>query len=240
MRIALLSDIHALADCYRQAIAAAQAEGFDRLVVMGDLLSYGCQIDETLELTDRLVADHDAVVLRGNHDQLYCDLARGDSAYLDGRPYWIVETANWTMARLAGIDLEARYAWQDKVVFGDLLVSHANPFGPGDWTYIRDDETARRASEALAAQGLAFGVFGHVHRQRRYAFAGLPVVATVGSIGQPRESGGAPAWAMLTIDADGVRVESRRLAFDLAAHRQGLKNSGMTAVTVGRLLEFFA
>lgn len=240
MRIALLSDIHALADTYGAAIEAARAEGFDRIVVMGDLLSYGTQVAETLSLTDRLVAEHDAVVLRGNHDQLYFDLATGDSSYLDAKAEWIAESARWTADKLTGIDLESHYSWSDETLIEGVLISHANPFGPGNWTYIRDEASARQAAEALQSRGLAFGVFGHVHRQRCYRFDDTASLATVGSIGQPRETGQGPQWAMLTIDDDGVRVEGRDLEFDKNAHVARLGGSGMSPATVAKLAGFFA
>ncbi len=41
MRIAVLSDMHAVAEPTGQALRAAEAEGFDALVILGDLLTYG-------------------------------------------------------------------------------------------------------------------------------------------------------------------------------------------------------
>ena len=56
MRIAVLTDIHASSDPLQLALTAARREGFDRMLILGDLLTYGVQPLETLELVQGATA----------------------------------------------------------------------------------------------------------------------------------------------------------------------------------------
>ena len=56
MRIAALTDIHAVSSTLEQALSAARREGFDVLLLMGDLLTYGVAPLETVALVQDAVA----------------------------------------------------------------------------------------------------------------------------------------------------------------------------------------
>lgn len=240
-RIAILSDIHALATTFRAALDAAVDEGFDRMVILGDLLGYGPEVAETLELAQEAQERHDAVLILGNHDQLYLDLDEGRDDYLDGLPDWIVEQALWTRQQLGGRHLSDGLDWSREVQIQQVLIAHANPYSYGDWTYVRDEASARAAAATLHERGFSAGIFGHVHRHRDYAFDGLPRVVTVGSIGQPRTAGqSVPQWAMATI-GDGIfEVAPRPVAFDAALYASMLARTSLSAPTRAKLESFFA
>ena len=241
LRIAILSDIHALATTFRSALDAAVAEGFDHMVILGDLLGYGPEVAETLDLAREAQQTHGAALILGNHDQLYLDLDEGRDDYLSGLPDWIVEQARWTHEALEGRSLSTGLDWSKDLVIDDVLIAHANPYDYGDWTYIRDDASARAAAEKLDERGFSAGIFGHVHRHREYAFDGLPRVVTVGSIGQPRTSGrSVPQWAMATIGQGHIEVEPRPIDFDPASYKAMLAGTSLSAPTRAKLESFFA
>ena len=87
--IVILSDVHGNARALRAALVQALRDPIDHLVFLGDLLTYGHDVQEVLDLVNEAQTKHDAVLLIGNHDQLYFDIAKGDSPYLDTLPEWI-------------------------------------------------------------------------------------------------------------------------------------------------------
>jgi predicted phosphodiesterase len=240
MRVALISDIHAAAGPYRLALDSARREGFDRLVIMGDLLTYGAAPVETVALTREAIERDGAVLLRGNHDQIYFDLDSGGSAYVDALPGWIRESADWTLDQIGGADVLRRFVWEEEWEAGPLLAAHANPFGAGDWTYLNGPEPMERACQVLAERGLSFGVFGHVHRFRRHAAAGVEVT-TIGSIGQPRDRDDkAPQWAMAELADGRVSVERRLVEHDWSDDIAMIDATTLSQATKERLVSFLA
>ncbi|HEX7489379.1 MAG TPA: metallophosphoesterase family protein, partial [Anaeromyxobacteraceae bacterium] len=67
MKIALLADLHANLAAVRACLAHAESQGAEGFAFLGDLVGYGPEPAEVVEL----VAEHaarGAVVVRGNHD----------------------------------------------------------------------------------------------------------------------------------------------------------------------------
>jgi predicted phosphodiesterase len=233
MKLAVLSDIHSAAGAYRAALDAARSEGFDMLVILGDLLTYGPFPERTLEITNEAAARHETMLIEGNHDEIY--LASKAGAHAGG---WIGESIDWTRERIdkrafAGLE------WRPEFVIGDLLFAHANPHGFGDWSYLRSEDDFRSAASALHERGLRHGVFGHSHRQASFESAGVRAM-TVGSVGQPRSrTNRMPSWTMVTLDEDRVEVSVRDIDFDWRAHCASIRSTSLSDSTKDRLCEFF-
>ncbi|HEX7873801.1 MAG TPA: metallophosphoesterase [Sphingobium sp.] len=237
MKIAALTDIHAVSTTLEQALGDARREGFDVLLLMGDLLTYGVAPRETLALVEEAVARDGAILLAGNHDEMY----RGSGAreYLQRLPGWLRETAEWTAAQLPDGAMDG-FDWQTHWSAGPLFMAHANPYAFGDWRYINSAEDAEEAAVALAARGFAYGAFGHSHRPRRFDCA-AGTIFTLGSLGQPRDDGNRHMqWTMIEIAKTQVRVSPRLLPFDSDAHKRAIRASSLSRPTQDRLCGFFA
>lgn len=264
LRIALISDVHANALAFRAALAEARLRGFDRMVILGDLLTYGCAPLEVLDLAQEAASRDGAVFIKGNHDQLYIDLTRGDHAYYDGLPGWLREAAAWTDQAIQGRDVEGMFAWQNAASMAGVFFAHANPFTYGDWSYLNRPEDLERAARRLHARKHQFGIFGHTHRSKIYSLDRsdnsntlLPVVldkparrftlnrgnnifiADVGSVGQPRGDDKTAKFAMLETAKDAIQIDFVRLDYDVAAHCQAVAQSNMSDQTKQKLLGFF-
>lgn len=225
MRIAVIGDIHANAEALRLALAAVDRRGCDHCVLLGDLLTYGIDVTETLNLVSEALVDPRFILLRGNHDAMYSELLYGRSDYADGLPGWIGDSVEWTIERLdrpQWLTLSFRDEW----VAGHWLFSHANPYRANDWRYLNSVEDHANASECLIRRGLALGVFGHTHRARAYSrcngledwrcFINEPgkipagshgLILNAGSPGQPREREFCSAhmlWLEMTEDGSGA------------------------------------
>lgn len=239
MKIAVLSDIHSVSSALEAALDDARAEGFDVLLILGDLLTYGVSPAETLELVQDAVARDGAILVSGNHDQMYLDTSEATAEYRTRLPDWLRETVEWTATQIPPAALAA-FDWQEQWSTGSLLAAHANPHAFGDWTYIADAARADAAAEALVRRGYRHGVFGHTHRARRFESEGANVF-TVGSLGQPRDSADPRMqWAMIELQDDKIDVQSRFVPFDRAGHRAAIRATALSPFTQDRLCGFFA
>lgn len=264
---AVFSDLHANGRALRAAVADARTRGFDRVIVLGDLLTYGLDQDEVLDTVATLQDTHGATVVTGNHDQLYLDLADGRRAYYDTLPQWLRETADHTLARLDAQAFRRRFAWQWSTTEGPWFLSHANPFGDGDWRYLYNVRDALDAARALAARSSIGGIFGHTHRRFSLAFARDELsradeialdaprdvdlslgaeetservfVVNPGSVGQPRHTDRASTYLRMTRDRGRVTIEHIAIDYDAAAHVRALRESSMSESTREKLCSFF-
>jgi predicted phosphodiesterase len=238
--IVVLSDVHGNARALRRAMQLAGLGRADRIVILGDLLTYGIDVAEVLDIAGQL-RDAGAVVIRGNHDQLYLDVAAGNRHYVEGLPDWLRESIDYTLERLDVPAFGRAFDWRDEFTAGSVLFSHANPFGEGDWRYLASDSDREAAAQGLASRGFRTGVFGHTHRANLYAASGGAgtMVATAGSVGQPRDRGRVSSFLRVRVEDAGADVELVPIDYDFRAHVAALQGSSMSPATKTRLCEFF-
>lgn len=239
VRIAFLGDVHGAACHFGAALASARQRGFDVLVIAGDLWTYGPEPRRTFDLAVEAVARDKAVLLLGNHDPMYLapDTVHD---YVDRLPDWIRESVEWTRGELEHCDLATLGEWRDEWTYGELLLSHANPFGSRDWTYLSRPDQMEIACDTLAARGFRWGVFGHSHRAKRHLGKSGSLVVTVGSLGQPRDTSDyASQWAMIDVHDDGLLVDKQQVDLPWEAHCRAIDVLPLAAATRHRLKEFY-
>ena len=256
-------DIHANQRALNAALATISPSENQTLIFLGDLLTYGVDVTEVIDTVLELTLNQHAVLLRGNHDQLYDQLLTQSTTpdYFNALPPWIQEVSEWTLKQ---IDVAS---WQqlpfiDKWQYHDVFTAHANPFGVGDWRYLNSLEDHQLAADTLTSNGDAIGVFGHTHRIKHFqrsasgealneglnenALATNAVhVLNAGSIGQPRNKH-RPEQALLHMTAHRItdkndwHAEYRHFNYDLIAHCQSLTTAGFSNETTARLQKFFS
>lgn len=254
MRIAVIGDIHANASALAATLAAVRRQGCDHCVLLGDLLTYGVDVEETLGQVTEWLQDPRHVLIRGNHDQMYGELLAGHSPYYDHLPDWIRESVDWTLERLSGAQWDGLPFVDEWRIAGGLF-SHANPFGPGNWRYLNQLADYQEAGQTLSAGQLGFGVFGHSHRARIWPGQGPlldwslathtsihipagrnPAVVNAGSPGQPREAACCPPLLLwLEIDALGMSARFEALPHDEQEHARRVLDAGLSSKLLTRL-----
>jgi predicted phosphodiesterase len=258
MRIAVIGDVHANALALQAALTTADKGGYDHLVFLGDLLTYGVDVVETLELVSERLATGSAVLLRGNHDSLYQNLLEGEAVYYDKLPVWIKESVMWTLDRLP-IRIWSKISFHDEFHLLDFLFSHANPYGYERWEYLNTSTEHANAAESLLERGFRVGVFGHTHRSKWYryfsGFGGFESssfgeldystvhILNAGAIGQPRDNSNPVAnllWLNLN-NNDGTppSFKLQQFNWNVAGHLNRVAGSGISDETVTRILSFF-
>ncbi|MFG0304891.1 MAG: metallophosphoesterase family protein [Phycisphaerales bacterium JB040] len=220
MPTAVISDIHGNAVALRAVLAHIADAGIERIVCLGDVLGYGPDPAESLDL----VREHCAWALMGNHDfgVLYEPTNFNPAAE---------QSAFWTREQLdAEPDENLRaqrydYLARMKVRIIDrvdddqtpILAVHASPRRPiNEYIFPDDAQDAPDKLEAIFDRVERIAMVGHTHvpgvftdepdfypptelgEERTYNFLdGEKAVINVGSVGQPRDHDPRASYAVL-------------------------------------------
>lgn len=250
MRLALLSDIHANRQALDACLAHAEAAGAERVAVLGDLVGYGADPAYVVQRVMAL-AEQGALVVKGNHDAYAVAPADDGQTLGQAGAAWTHSQLNADERRfLADLPLTGRE--------GGTLLVHASANVPGDWRYV--DNTTMAALSLDAASQPPIGdehvhyVFGgHVHLQTLY-FRGLagklmpftptpgvpiPVprhrrwLATVGSVGQPRDGRVDAMYALF--DDEAQQLSFHRVPYDVQAAAAAIRATPLPSFFADRL-----
>jgi len=163
IKIAVLSDIHGNADALSSALEGVSNESVDHTVILGDLLTYGCQPNEVVDMLIDYRCKHDCTFIAGNHECFYS--AAIQKNYTDYQPAGFVsESIEWTKAQIADLDLNEVFQWRGEFEVEGCFFSHANPYLDGRWENVESASQCRGAARVLRKNGFHTGIFGHTHR----------------------------------------------------------------------------
>jgi diadenosine tetraphosphatase ApaH/serine/threonine PP2A family protein phosphatase len=243
MRYLVLTDIHANLEALEACLTDAAIRGYDRALVLGDLIGYGA--DPNAVVT-RIQGLNPVAVVRGNHDKI----ARGiDEA--EGFNVVARSAAQWTLDALTPEHRD----WLINLPQGPITVDdtveicHGSPFDED--TYIFDELDARHSLK-ISTRPLC--LFGHTHypvtfelrgdtmtaagpavaaETRLHLREGVKYLVNPGSVGQPRD--GDPRAAYAIVDTDEKLVELIRLAYPVETAQAKVIAAGLPEVLARRL-----
>ena len=176
MNVAVINDIHANYQALKQIDATLAGMTIDKVVVLGDLLSYGVDVQLTLDLLGQMKQRYDCVFIKGNHDQIYFDFQAGRNHQYKPFPEFLEESVQHTAKQLSE-PLIDQFDWLDSLTIGDVFFSHANALGYKDWSYLNYPDQFGKNLPALKALGYRGGVFGHTHRAKYISGVDLDGIA---------------------------------------------------------------
>lgn len=251
MKIALFADIHSNLEALQACLAHAERAGAGRYMFLGDLVGYGADPLACLKLLAQY-ADKGALLVRGNHDEAALGgLCENMNAAARDATYWTRAQLGATQrAFLSSLALSRRH--------DDLFLVHASAAMPARWPYV---DSARRAARCMDAAGAAVTFVGHVHSQTLYwcpaAAPGQPAaavgaqafvptadvtipltsrrrwLATVGSVGQPRDGCNKAAYTLFDDTARTLRF--CRVAYDHVSAARKIIAAGLPEWLAWRL-----
>lgn len=244
MRLALISDIHGNLPALQACLAHARAQGADRLALLGDFVGYGAEPGAVVEAVMRLQAEG-AWLVRGNHDEMAVQGGAADATLGS-------QTRAWTHAQLSATQREFLAGLPLMRAEPPLLLVHASAYRPDTWRYV---DSERAAAECLAAAppDTPHVLVGHVHQQAMY-YPGRggapmkflptpgvavpvprsrPLVACVGSCGQPRDGDARAMYAVYDLGA--ARLVFHRVAYNHVAAAAAIRAAGLPAPLADRL-----
>lgn len=243
MKFALFSDLHANRQATEAVWEHAQAEGFDRLVLLGDYVDYGADPAWVIEFVQQRVAEG-AVAVRGNHDEAVVVGAH------EGMHGQVQLSLNWTRQQVSAEQCAFLSSLPLMASFGDCLAAHANAHAPAEWGYIHGRMEAMRSLYATEAH-LVF--CGHMHEPCLYHLSGtgkagefepvpgvaIPLsrarrwLAIPGSVGQPRDGNPAACYALYDDEQDILTFQ--RVPYDHEEAAQRIIQAGLPEMMAHRL-----
>lgn len=246
MKLALLSDIHANLPALEACIAHAIAQGADQFALLGDIVDYGPYPTETVERCRQLEKEG-AIILRGNHDTCPTPESDEDATWGNMATSWTFKQLNQDQqAWLAQLPLTA--------IIDNVFLVHATADAPEKWHYIQDERLASRSLDAASKNPEIRYVFGgHVHQQSLYYRGSgnrlmpfqpkngiaIPVgthrhwLATVGSVGQPRDGDTRANYALL--DSVTSQLTFHRVSYDHLTVAQTMRDLRLPEALITRL-----
>jgi predicted phosphodiesterase len=245
VRYLVLSDIHANIDALDAVLECANRTGYDRLVVLGDLVGYGA---EPNAVVDRIRALDPVAIVRGNHDKVAAGLASADGFNPTAQ-----RSADWTREALTAESRSYLAALPEgPEVLDDLVeICHGSPLDEDSYIFGELD-----AAEALNVLARPVCLFGHTHlpaavsldarrnmealfhgghNDQRVVFeAERHYLVNPGSVGQPRD--GDPRASFALLEGDQKALVIRRVEYPVERARERILAAGLPKPLANRLL----
>jgi predicted phosphodiesterase len=240
MRVAIVSDIHGNRHAFEAVLDAIEASDCEEMWCLGDLVGYGAEPDECVELASR----HAAICLAGNHDMG----VRGDLP-LEQFSRGAALAAQWTQETITPQTLEYLNGLEPVMLEEQVGMFHASPRDPV-WEYVL---SALQAELCLDSQTHRVCLIGHSHVA--LSFGRLPGQAASGqtqtdgeeldldqgewlvnpgSVGQPRD--GDPRAAWMELDLEKWQAVYRRTDYDIAGAAAAIRAARLPDSLAERLL----
>lgn len=240
MRAAIVSDIHGNRHAFEAVLADARATGVDEVWCLGDVVGYGAEPNECVELA----REHCAICLAGNHD-----LAVTGDLGIEEFSHGAAVSARWTQRTITPENAAFLRALQPSGVEGQWGLYHASPRDP-IWEYVVSTAIADACFD-VAEQRVCFVGHSHVavaftrengHGRTAYALREPGATADLrdrhwilnpGSVGQPRD--GDPRAAWLLLDTEQGQATWKRTVYDIAGAQAAIRQAGLPDSLADRL-----
>lgn len=242
MRYLILSDIHANREAFSAVLAHVRRKRWDRAVFLGDLVGYGANPNQTIEMLRRLKP---LVAIRGNHDKVCSGIEDGEMFNRVA-----LQAALWTRSRLSRQNMRWLRDLPEGpvVVDGAFAISHGTPIDED--AYIFGEIEALNVFRQTTFPLCFFGhshfpvVFGlspdaiHTVLTQSQAFRfrlqeGMRYLVNPGSIGQPRD--GNPLASFAIYDSRAKTVTIYRVPYRLERAQAKILDAGLPRPLADRL-----
>ena len=255
VRYLVISDIHANLEALDATLAAAAGHdaGYEKVLMLGDLVGYGADPNAVIDRVRELPL---AAVIRGNHDKVAAGIESTDGFNVVART-----AVTWTAAALTPANRE----WLAALPAGPLVIDdtieicHGTPYDED--VYVFDDMDAFQAIRASTRPLCLYGhthvpavfrlidgsVPGDAHRDPSLDLLGptggprfkvqmdadARFLVNCGAVGQPRD--GDPRAAYGIVDTDARLVTIARVEYDIPAAQKKILDAGLPDVLARRL-----
>ena len=237
MKYAVLGDIHANLEALQTVIEFAEGQGVKQFLSVGDIVGYGANPVECVEI----INDLNVPVVAGNHD--YAVAGKLDVEFFNS---YAKQAVLWTREALGQKWLE----WLNTIklvnVYNEkITLVHGSLNFPDMFDYIQTSYDAHLSLETLKTR-VCF--LGHSHvpitffsgpavsysMQQEIDMNGFEkVLINVGSVGQPRDEN--PKASVAIYDDEEDKVQIHRLEYDVDKAAQKIIDAGMPDILAERL-----
>lgn len=238
MKIAFISDVHSNLEALTSVRKSLQNVGNDKVLFLGDIVGYGANPNECIEIIKDLSDD----ILAGNHD--WAAVGKSSAEYFN-----IVakEAIEWTQDKLTEQNKAFLSSLALKGEWEELIYVHATPSHPEEWNYIFNIFDATDNFETFS-QPLCF--VAHSHQpvifvqtktgsisSERSTYMTLQkdfrYIINSGSVGQPRD--GNPLSSYGIYDTEKKEYRLIRVQYDVTRAQKKILDAGLPPFLASRL-----
>ena len=235
MKYAIISDIHGNLEALNAVLQSAEDAGCEKYVCVGDIVGYGANPIECVQLVKEKVA----FSVMGNHDSAV--IGKTATTYFNTAARMAVE---WT--RKALDDESKRYFESLPYVArpAAFTVVHSTIKDPEEWNYIF---TSDSAEQYFPYQTDSICFISHTHVSAVFLSDGMVLppqgrlsvgssskyMINCGSVGQPRD--GDPRACYVTYDDYENAVTFQRVQYDIKTAQEKIRGASLPEVLAARL-----
>lgn len=220
--IAVLSDIHGNLEGLSTVIKDMVQYSPDRIICLGDIIGYGPDPCECMEI---MLAQKNAVLIRGNHEDIYLGGISSDKCSAIGKI-----SAEWTAAEVPEKYRQSLSEFYDEHNENGMSFFHTMSDIKHDYPYLNSLEQVIEGFRTVSSN-ICF--YGHTHRPRvtsvidgqvfdRYVISSETInimpfgryYINVGSVGQQRDTVTDCSYGLIVNDDGAVKVHLKRLEYD--------------------------
>ncbi len=242
MKLALISDIHANIEALEAVIADAKASSVDEILCFGDIVGYGANPNECIDLIKKSCS----LILLGNHDA--AAVGQLSTQHFNIHAKIAIE---WTTENLTAASHDFLKSLPLKETKFSHTFVHATPYEPNMWYYITSLEEAAFNFQFFDTD---FCFVGHTHipiiivledEKEVYVHQGetlhwghlenVRFLINVGSVGQPRDRNSKSCYGIL--DTDAKTFTYHRVQYDVAKAQAKMRKIKMPDFLITRLEE---
>jgi len=224
-RAVVISDVHSNLEALQAVLEAAREPD---VYCLGDCVGYGANPNEVLDL----LRDRKAKAVLGNHDNA---VVTGDTGNFNPRAAMAVI---WTRAQITRENLEFLRSlpleMREELEGVETYLAHGSP-DDRIWEYVDPRTHEDLFSHYLSKTGCRLMALGHTHVPYRWSGHGGQVF-NPGSVGQPRDGDWRASFAILSADGPEIRVEIRRVEYDVKKAASKIMGAGLPSSHADRLL----
>ena len=236
MKYALVSDIHANLEAFNACLAVIEKEKCDKIVCLGDIVGYGANPHECIELVQK----HEMATIAGNHD--FACIGKTNINYFNT---YAKEATLWTRKQTTEADKEWLASLPLVDYHDNFTVVHGTLYSPELFDYIQTTYDAYLSLQLLENQ-VCF--LGHSHvpitffqgEMISYTLHpeisiedGVKALINIGSIGQPRDDNPKASFAIYDTTAKKVRI--MRVEYDIETAADKIRKAGLPEPLAERL-----
>lgn len=239
MKAAIISDIHSNLEALQAVIKDIKKRRIKRILCLGDLVGYGANPDECIELCMR----ETKIIVAGNHD--WAAIGKTDIAVFNSVA---AEAIRWTQKNISKKNFNRLNKLKLIETVDSILLVHASPQKPEQWDYLFTLDEFKRQFEFFKTQICFVGhshipsvVFqeanGYTDFLRDNPFPLIDnrkYIVNIGSVGQPRDLDPRASYAIY--DGNNKSIDIIRLDYNIPLAQQKIIDAGLPEVLADRLL----
>ena len=240
MRALIVADIHSNLEALLAILEDVGSRGgFDEVWCMGDVVGYGPNPTECIEI----LRSHDAACVAGNHD--LAAVGKLSTAEFNDNA---ARAAIWTGKQLSSEDATFLSSLPQVAYREDFTIVHGSLRDPV-WEYLVSDPAAKVTFELLETR---FCLVGHSHipflRREGLDFElftedvpvniskdddGERIIINPGGVGQPRDGDPKPSYAIY--DGGRATLQRHRVTYDISVTQEKMHKADLPEHLITRL-----